>query len=80
MIRLGSLALGVVAGAIAVRRLRRARAAMAPAALAASARDYVTSFVAEVRIGMAEREAELREAFGLPAGGAAEGPRTPAKG
>lgn len=80
MIRLGSLALGAVAGVIAARRLRRARAALAPAALMSSAREYLTSFAAEVRVGMAEREAELREAFGLPAGGGAEGPRTPAKG
>jgi hypothetical protein len=62
------LTLGATAGMLAMRRLSRAVAAVTPSGLADSAANVGTTiraFREEVRVGMAERELELRDALGL---------------
>jgi hypothetical protein len=70
--RLFWLAMGVTIGALVVRKLARAAESLSPRGIAASAsaslRDLaeaVRDFAADVREGMAEREAELVEGTGL---------------
>ncbi len=70
MRRLLWLGLGVAVGAIVVRQVSRALQAYSPTGLAGSARNTaagalgsVRDFVADVREGMAEREAEIHAAF-----------------
>jgi hypothetical protein len=68
--RLFWLGIGVAVGVVVVRQLTKATRAYSPASLAGQARnsaaglwDSVQDFVADVREGMAEREAEIRAAF-----------------
>jgi hypothetical protein len=68
--RLLWLGVGVAVGAIVVYRVSKAVKAYSPSGLAASARDSAVGFVdtmrdfvADVRDGMAEREAQLHAAF-----------------
>jgi hypothetical protein len=70
--RLFWLVMGVTIGALVVRKLARAAESLSPRGLAASAAaslgelaDAVREFAADVREGMAEREAELVEGTGL---------------
>ena len=70
--RLLYLCLGTAAGVLAVRRASLAAGGYAPEGLQEPAAgsfgelgDTVREFVEEVRIAMAEREAELRSALGL---------------
>jgi hypothetical protein len=70
MRRLFYITLGVTVGVIAVRRLTKLAESMSPDSLAASAATAVTSFVDDVREGMAEREAELRAALEYDPNGA----------
>jgi hypothetical protein len=64
------LGIGIAVGALVVRQVSRAAQAYSPAGLAGSARnsaaglvDSVRDFVADVREGMAMREAEIHAAF-----------------
>jgi hypothetical protein len=64
------LGIGIAVGALVVRQVTRAAQAYSPAGLADSARnsaaglfDSVRDFVADVREGMAVREAEIHAAF-----------------
>lgn len=66
------LAMGVTIGALVVRRITRAAEALTPRGIAGSVSGSLTSladavrdFTAEVRDGMTEREAELREGAGI---------------
>jgi hypothetical protein len=66
--RLFWAALGAAAGVYAVRRLGRAAQAYTPAGVANGLSDLgegLRELAAAVRDGMAEREAELREALGI---------------
>jgi hypothetical protein len=66
--RLFWLALGAVVGVLVVRRLTAAVDTLTPAGLADSLGDLgeaVRDFAADVRVGMAHREAELRAALGI---------------
>jgi hypothetical protein len=70
--RLFWLAMGVTIGALVVRRLARTAESLSPRGIAASASaslsamaEAVRDFAAEVREGMAEREAQLTEGTGL---------------
>ncbi len=65
-------ALGATAGVLVVRRLTKTAKSFTPAGLAdsvggglANLADAIREFGAEVRVGMAEREGELRTALGL---------------
>jgi len=75
MRRLFWVGVGIAVGAIVVRQVGKAAKAYSPGGLAGSAResavgllDSVRDFVADVREGMAEREAEIQAAFeqGIP--------------
>jgi hypothetical protein len=77
------LAVGAGVGVAAVRRAKRAARKLTPAGLAGSAggavsglRGSIRAFVDDVRVGMAEREAELHEALA----GEAPSPFTPQTG
>jgi hypothetical protein len=72
--RLFWLTLGATAGVLVVRKVTRTAQAFTPAGLASSAGGIGESlryFADQVRIGMAEREVELRDALGI--GTAAQG-------
>jgi len=68
--RLFWLGIGLAVGGLVVRKVSKAARAYSPSGLAAGARnsaagalDSVRDFFADVREGMAEREAELHAAF-----------------
>jgi hypothetical protein len=70
MRRLLWLGVGIAVGVIAMRKVSQALRAVAPSSLAGQAResavglvDTVRDFVSDVRAGMAEREAQIHEAF-----------------
>ena len=70
MRRLFWLGVGVAVGVVVVRQIGKAAQAYSPSGLAGTARnsaagllDSVRDFVADVREGMAEREAEISAAF-----------------
>jgi len=70
MRRLFWLGIGVAVGVVVVRQVGKAAQAYSPSGLAGTARnsaagllDSVKEFVADVRDGMAEREAEIAAAF-----------------
>ncbi len=70
MKRLFWLGAGIAVGVLVVRRLGRVAHAYSPAGMAQTARnsaaglmDSVRDFIADVREGMAEREAEIKAAF-----------------
>ena len=70
MRRLFWLGMGLAAGALAVRAVSRRAQAFTPGSMAGTVRDSaaglldeVRTFVEDVRIGMAEREAEIRTAM-----------------
>ena len=63
MRRVFYITLGITVGVIAVRRATRFAESLSPDSIAASATRAITDFVADVREGMAEREAELRSAL-----------------
>lgn len=68
MRRLFWVAVGATAGVYAVRKVQKTLHAYSPAGLAGRAGglgESVKGFVDEVRSGMVEREAELRDALGL---------------
>lgn len=65
MRRLFWVALGATAGVLVVRQLKQTARQMSPQSVAGTAVEAAREFWAEVREGMAEREAELREAFGF---------------
>jgi hypothetical protein len=67
MRRIFYITLGVTVGVIAVRRLTKLAESLSPDSMAASAAAAITSFVDDVREGMAEREAELRAALSYDA-------------
>ncbi len=67
---------GGAAGVLVARRIRRTREALTPESIAGvlagavgGLTDAVRAFAAEVRAGMAEREAQLREGLGIEATG-----------
>jgi hypothetical protein len=62
------LALGATAGVLVVRKVTRTAKAFTPAGLAESAGglgESLRAFADEVRLGMVQREAELRDALGI---------------
>ncbi|MGF7235554.1 MAG: DUF6167 family protein [Frankia sp.] len=59
------ISLGAAAGVVAVRRAARLASALTPESVAGSLVASVKEFTADVREGMAEREAELRGALGI---------------
>ena len=68
--RLFWLGIGVAVGVVVVRQIGKAAQAYSPSSLAGTARnssagllDSVRDFVADVREGMAERDAEIASAF-----------------
>ena len=64
------MSVGATAGVLVVRKITKTAQAFTPAGLAGSAGgigDSVRYFADQVRAGMVEREAELREALGLDA-------------
>jgi hypothetical protein len=70
MKRLLWLGIGLAVGALVVRAVTRKARSLTPGGLAASAQESasglvgsVRTFVADVREGMAEREADIREAL-----------------
>jgi hypothetical protein len=70
MRRLLWLGVGLAVGALAVRAINKKMQALTPTGIAGSVResavgllDEVRSFVEDVRESMAEREAEIHEAF-----------------
>ncbi len=72
MSRLFWLALGATVGVLAVRKASRAAAQLTPGGIMGNIADgirdlgaAVREFTAEVRAGMSEREAELRDGVGL---------------
>ncbi len=68
MRRIFWVTLGASAGVLVVRRLTAAANRYTPEAVARRASglgDRLAAFSAEVRAGMAEREAELRDSLGL---------------
>lgn len=70
MRRLFWVAVGATAGVYAVRKVKRTVYAYTPAGLTERAvgwREAAGDFAAEVRVRMAEREAELRAAMGVEA-------------
>jgi hypothetical protein len=68
MSRLFWVTFGATAGVIALRTVRRKAAVLAPPVLVAGLTESVRSFLDDVRDGMAEREAELREQLGFTDG------------
>ena len=80
MRRLFWVAVGAAAGIYAVRKVQKTMHAYSPSGLAERAGglgESITAFAEEVRAGMADREAELREALGLDA--AHDAPLSPAE-
>ena len=72
MRRLFWLTLGATAGVLVVRKITKTAHAFTPAGLADSAGgigDSIRYFADQVRAGMVEREAELRDALGIDADG-----------
>jgi Family of unknown function (DUF6167) len=70
--RLFWLALGATAGVLVVRKITKTAHAFTPAGLVGSAGgigDSIRYFADEVRAGMVEREAELRDALGIDGDG-----------
>jgi hypothetical protein len=70
--RLFWLALGATAGVLVVRKVSRTAQAYTPAGLAHAVSglgDSVRHFADQVRQGMVEREAQLRDALGLEGDG-----------
>ena len=68
MRRLFWLTLGATAGVLVVRKITKTAHAFTPAGLADSAGgigDSIRYFADQVRAGMVEREAELRDALGI---------------
>ena len=68
MRRLFWVAVGAAAGIYAVRKVQKTMHAYSPSGLAERAGglgESITAFAEEVRAGMADREAELREALGM---------------
>jgi Family of unknown function (DUF6167) len=64
------MALGATAGVLVVRKLTRVAHAYTPAGLAERVEDFGDSlryFAEQVRLGMTERESELRDALGISA-------------
>ena len=66
------IGMGASAGILVARRLRKTREALTPSGIAGALAgavsglsDAIRDFGAEVRAGMAEREAELNEALGF---------------
>ena len=62
------VAVGATVGVLVVRKVSKAAQAYTPTGLAASAAgvgDSLRYFADQVRAGMAEREAELRDALGI---------------
>ena len=66
------IGLGAAAGVLVARRLRRTADALTPSGIAGAVvgavsglGDALRDFAADVRVGMAEREAELEDALGL---------------
>lgn len=64
------LGVGIAVGVVVVRQVTKAAQAYSPSSLAGTARnsaaellESVRDFVADVREGMAEREAEIHDAF-----------------
>lgn len=77
MRRLFWVAVGATAGVFVVRRLTRAVESVSPAGLTQTVGDLragLRDFVAEVRVGMAEREQELWTALGLDVRDDGDGP------
>ena len=73
MRRLFWLTVGAAAGVAAVRKVTRTAHAFSPAGLAGRSGglgETFSAFADQVRIGMAEREAELRDALGIDAAAA----------
>ena len=83
MRRLFWVAVGAAAGIYAVRKVQKTMHAYSPSGLAGRAGglgESITAFAEEVRAGMADREAELREALGMDAAHAAhDAPLSPAE-
>jgi hypothetical protein len=80
MRRLFWVAVGAAAGIYAVRKVQKTLHAYSPSGLAERAGglgESITAFAEEVRAGMADREAELREALGMDA--AHDAPLSPAE-
>ena len=80
MRRLFWVAVGAAAGIYAVRKVQKTLHAYSPSGLAERAGglgESITAFAEEVRAGMADREAELREALGMEP--AHDVPLTPAE-
>lgn len=72
MRRLFWLTLGATAGVLVVRKITKTAHAFTPAGLADSAGgigDSIRYFADQVRAGMVEREAELRDALGIDSDG-----------
>jgi hypothetical protein len=70
--RLFWLTLGATAGVLVVRKITKTAHAFTPAGLADSAGglgDSIRYFADQVRAGMVEREAELRDALGIDSDG-----------
>jgi Family of unknown function (DUF6167) len=70
MRRLFWVAVGAAAGIYAVRKVQKTMHAYSPSGLAERAEGVggsIRAFAGEVRAGMADREAELREALGMDA-------------
>jgi hypothetical protein len=70
--RLFWLTLGATAGVLVVRKITKTARAFTPAGLADSAGgigDSIRYFADQVRAGMVEREAELRDALGIDGDG-----------
>lgn len=65
MKRLFWIALGAGAGVYAVREASRAAAKLSPTSMVGGIAAQINGFVADVRIGMREREAQLRADLGL---------------
>ncbi|HEU0131426.1 MAG TPA: hypothetical protein VFQ85_10610 [Mycobacteriales bacterium] len=66
------IGLGATAGVLVARQLRRTREALTPSGIAGAfagamsgLTDAIRDFGADVRAGMAEREAELNDALGF---------------
>ena len=80
MRRLFWVAVGAAAGVYAVRKVQKTMHAYSPSGLAERAEGVggsMRAFAEEVRAGMADREAELREALGMDA--AHDAPLSPAE-
>jgi hypothetical protein len=63
--RLFYVVLGATAGVLLVRRITRAAESWTPEGMTNRVGAAITGLVDDIRDGMAEREAELREALGI---------------